>query len=102
MKEIIARTQKEWQKLRKTLALRAEKLPRQLPKGKLAAVLMPARGESAQILGHYLINNDKTGTDHLFIEWRRVAEKKPAPPVAFLDDHGGPARFLQVSYPGTP
>ena len=102
MKEIIARTQKEWQKLRRILAPRGEKLPRRLKSGTLAAALIPARGEHAEILGSYAIWNDKTDTDHLFIEWRRVADKKPAPSVAFLDDKGGPARFLKVYNPDAP
>lgn len=102
MKEIIARTQKEWQKLRRILAQDKNDLPQKLPKGKLAAALIPGRGENAVIIGSYIFHDEVIRQDRLFIEWQRVAEKTSAPSIAFIDDKGALARFLKVFNPAAP
>lgn len=99
MKEIIVRTQEEWKKLRKILARKDDSLPHKLPAGRLAAALLPARGENAAITGHYTVRDEKTNEEHLFIEWKRVAEKKEKPEIAFIENTAERARLLKVFNP---
>lgn len=99
MKELIARTQKEWEKLRRRLTRVEKPLPRQLPPGHLAAAIIPPAGEAAEITGYCHLKDNPRDAGHLIIEWQKTAGRENTPDVAFIRHKNAHARMLKVFNP---